>query len=346
MCVHSHRTKGRRSADATRIRVLESFGQPKTTTNPYITQLHDGLAASVEVMTFTFRTAFFDRYDLAHIHWPELFVDGHNWRGRLVRRTLTALLLTRWHLTNVPLVRTVHNLERPSGISRFDHWTLDRFDRLTAVDIRLNEQTPQRNGIPSVIIPHGHYRDWFARFPQVEAVPGRIGYVGLIRRYKGVESLVAAFSQIDDDALTLAISGRPSNADLVSGLTELIGEDARVTLDARFLDEAELVHAITAAELIVLPYRHMHNSGTVLAALSLGRPVLVPDNEVNRALALEVGDGWVHLFQGELTPDDLRAALAAPPARGSAPDLSARDWSESIRAHLTAFRTAMGRRAD
>ncbi len=70
---------------------------------------------------------------------------------------------------------------------------------------------------------------------------------------------------------------------------------------------------------MVLPYREMHNSGAALTALSLNRPVLVPDNEVNRELAEEVGPGWVFRYDGELTGRHLLDALAAhrarPPAR-------------------------------
>ncbi len=61
-----------------------------------------------------------------------------------------------------------------------------------------------------------------------------------------------------------------------------------------FAPDADLVREISMSEMVVLPYRFMHNSGAVLLALSLDRPVLVPDNEVNRLLEIEVGSDWVH----------------------------------------------------
>ena len=42
---------------------------------------------------------------------------------------------------------------------------------------------------------HGHYRDWFARYDQPAAVPGRLSYFGLIRRYKGVDVLLQALTR-------------------------------------------------------------------------------------------------------------------------------------------------------
>ena len=100
---------------------------------------------------------------------------------------------------------------------------------------------------------------------------------------------------------------------------------------------------MSESELVVLPYRHMHNSGAALTALSLSRPVLVPDNAVNRDLAAEVGPGWVITFEGDLDADDLRRALeeARRPDRADAPDLSRRDWALAAPAHLAAYRRAV-----
>ncbi|MCR2820017.1 glycosyltransferase [Microbacterium sp. zg.Y1090] len=325
--------------------VLESFSIPKPTTNPYITQLYRSLSqrVDVEVIPFDYRSALWGRYDVAHLHWPELMMGGHRWIGRAARRTLTAAVIVRWRLTRTPVVRTMHNLERPTNIDRIDNWLLDRIDALTALDIRLNERTPQRSAVPGTVIPHGHYRDWFGPLragAETEPVSGRIVYAGLVRRYKGVEDLVAAFTGWDDPSVSLHIAGKPSTADLAEGLRASAQGDARVSFDLRFLEEPELVQTITSAELVVLPYRHMHNSGTALAALSLGRPVLVPDNDVNRDLAREVGPGWVHLFSGALTTDVLAQTLRAAQQQRGRPDLSAREWPESARAHVEAFHRA------
>ena len=99
------------------------------------------------------------------------------------------------------------------------------------------------------------------------------------------------------------------------------------------------------AELVVLPYREMHNSGAALLALSLATPVLVPDNPVTRALAREVGEEWVRTYRGEVTAEALVEALChvrqIPP--GCRPDLSARDWATAVRSHLAVYEAAMCR---
>lgn len=323
--------------------VMESLTRLRPTTNPYLVQLCRVLEETpgIELSFFSWKRALLGRLDVFHVHWPELLVGGHKLSGRMARRLLTMAFLVRIRLTGVAVVRTLHNLERPSDMARIDLALLARLDRLTTLTITLNDDTPLPAGHPRRTILHGHYRDWFEEYPAPAAITGRMGYVGLIRRYKGVEQLIAAFRELDAPDSSLSVAGRPSTKDLEAELVGLAGADPRIEFGFRFLDDAELVMRISEAEFIVLPYRHMHNSGTALAALSLARPILVPDNEVNRALAAEVGEGWVHLFDGELTASDLeRVRKAVADGIEGAPELSQRDWSPAGDAHAEAFRAA------
>ncbi len=329
--------------------VLMSFPRPRATTNPYIVQLHDALTGlpDVQVLPFSYRAAFTRRVDLFHAHWPESLISGRSRPKDAVRQVLYLLLLARLALTRSPIVRTLHNIGLPTGLSRTQRLLLRLTERRTRAVIVLNPLTPVRPGLPVARIAHGHYRDWFAPFPRPATVPGRITYAGWVRRYKGVDDLVAAFVATEDSDLSLRVCGQPSSVELGTGLQSLAAADPRVELCLRHLDDGELVAELAAAELVVLPYRFMHNSGASLAALSVGTPVLVPDNPVNRLLAAEVGAGWVHLFDDTLTPQTLTSTLAAvraaPP--GAAPDLSARSWEGAGDAHRRLYRVALGRPA-
>ena len=136
-------------------------------------------------------------------------VFGHSpWKAR-VRQVLTAALLARLALTRTPVVRTVHNLELPSPMTRVQAALLRAFDGLTVLRIRINPTTPIAPGLAFETILHGHYREWFAPYPTPERVPGRLGYFGLIRRYKRVESLLEAFAEAPA-AWSLRAGGGPS----------------------------------------------------------------------------------------------------------------------------------------
>jgi glycosyltransferase involved in cell wall biosynthesis len=306
--------------------------------------LRDSIArtAGVEVRTFSWRNALLRRYDVFHVHWPEILVAGHSPLKALVRQALTVTLLIKLRLTKTPLVRTVHNLEIPQGISRREKLLLGLVERQTTLRIRLNTSTAIPDGRAVVTILHGHYRDWFATYRKPEQVPRRLAYFGLIRRYKGVDRLLSAFRSTAAADVTLRIGGKPSTEELARQLTELADGDDRIELTLEFLADAELVDIVSSAELVVLPYREMHNSGGVLTSLSLDRPVLVPSNEVTERLAMEVGDGWVWRYDGDLTPELLLDTLERVQRgdRSERPDLSAREWADAGRAHLAAYRRA------
>lgn len=327
-----------------RFTVLQSFPEPRETTNPYVVMLRDALDAvpGTRVLTFSWRRALTAHYDAFHAHWPEILVDGNGPLKKAVRQGLFVLFLLRLRATRTPLVRTVHNLELPEGISRRERVLLRWAERATAARIRINESTELHAGTPVETIVHGHYRDWYAPHPRRERRPGRLAFVGQVRRYKGVDALVDAFGETTDAGLGLRIAGRPTSEELAARLREAAAADPRISLSLGFVPDADLVGEVSEAELVVLPYREMHNSGGALAALSLDTPVLVPDNAVNRRLAEEVGEGWVHTYTPPLTGADLTGTLArlraTPPA--AAPDLSRREWAEAGRAHVTAYRRA------
>lgn len=326
------------------ITVQLSFPDPRPTTNPYIVQLLDALRAepSLRVRTFSWRRALLQRADVFHAHWPEILVTG---RGRLrtaVRQALFCLLMLRMRVAGTAIVRTVHNLELPSGLSRNQERLLRWFDRATDARIVLNGVTPLPASQPHTLIPHGDYRSWFGRFDRPAMVPGRVTYFGLIRRYKNVEALASAFARMPGDC-TLVISGRPSSDDLRDSILRALDGDPRATTSFDFLSEADLARVASEAQLVVLPYLHMHNSGGLLAALSLDRPVLVPRNAANDELAAEVGEEWVLRYEGDLTPAVLadaleRAKRIQPDAR---PDLTGRSWTLAGRRHAEAYHEAV-----
>ena len=326
------------------LRVMQSFSEPRATTNPYIVQLAASLSADpdIEHLPFSWRSALTRRLDVVHLHWPEVRLEGTGAR-RLIKHGLYAMALARWTIGRVTIVRTVHNLDLPD-VPPASRLLLRLTERSTHRRILINSTTEVSANQPATTILHGHYRDWFADHPTSEPVPGRLAFVGLVRQYKGVEDLIRAVASSTRRPLTLRVSGRPTSPENEAAIRSAAGSDGRITLDLRHLDDADFVAAITSAEMVVLPYRQMHNSGTALAALSLTRPVLVPDNRATRDLADEVGSGWVRFFDGAITAAAIDAALDEP-VPATPPDLSRREWSTVSSAHAAAYRQAVASRA-
>ena len=307
--------------------VLHSLRAPDGTTK-YVDQMVDGASDHVSIRFFSWRTALTGSYDVFHVHWPELLIRDRKPVRRLLKRRMLDALIVRAKLTRTPIVWTAHNVDPHEQGSPAEARSLRRLRRAITLAIRLNPTTELPTGMDAVTILHGHYRDQFAAYARRDAVPGRVLYFGIIRPYKGVDLLMHAFGELEDPTLQLRIVGdpHPGQAEIVEAA---MAGDERITALLRFVSDEELVDEITSSALVVLPYREkMHNSGVVLVALSLGRPVLVPASPTNAALRDEIGEEWIIQYEGELTPDLLTRALRDVASRSHAaePALSDRDW--------------------
>jgi glycosyltransferase involved in cell wall biosynthesis len=104
-------------------------------------------------------------------------------------------------------------------------------------------------------------------------------YLGVVRPFKGVEDLVAAFSALDRDQASqfrLSVVGEvwegwmaPDQAIARSPHADLI---ERVD---RYVTDAELTAYFEQADAVVLPYHRSSSSGPLHIAMSAGLPVVV-----------------------------------------------------------------------
>lgn len=323
--------------------VLQSFKGLRATTNPYLHQLVTALPPEIIWLPFSWRTALLGRYDVLHVHWFEVLLRGRDRRRTVARQVAATLLLARLLLSRTPVVRTMHNLQPHETGGRYERLLTAVLGRLTRVRIVLNN-VDELPDVPSERILHGHYRDWFAGFERQAPSPGSMVHVGLIRRYKNVDGLITAFTALADKTARLRLVGSCEDEDLRALIERTADADHRLSHQLTHVDDSQLVHEVTKAALVVLPYKELHNSGAVLLALSLDRPVLVPDGPSARALADEVGRDWVLTFSHPLTPQALERALTTVQSSAlTSPDLSARTWQEAGRRHADAYLRACSR---
>lgn len=336
-----------RANDPAPLRVLQTQRRYSRTSR-YDLQVTAEAPPEVVQLDFTWPRALFGRYDLVHAHWPEYLARHRVAPARHVKRFLFARWIARLEKRGTPVVRTLHNLRPHEPGDAGERRLLERFDRLTALRVKLNPFTPAPGPLPTVTIPLGHYADRFANLPQPEPVPGRLLHVGELKPYKGVDRLVEEFRAHPDDSLTLRIVGRPAAPGLRERLAAAEAADTRITSLLGEVSDAVMVEEIARSELVVLPYLQMHNSAVVMVALSIDRPVVVPDNEVNRWLADEIGPGWIHMFEPPFTMNDAVTALAAARARpaGAKPAFVGRDWKTHAALHAEAYLDLMAGRGD
>ncbi|GAA1687105.1 GDP-mannose--glycolipid 4-beta-D-mannosyltransferase [Microbacterium sediminicola] len=332
---------------STALTVLWSTGPLKPDDNPYLHQLMAGVREQVTVLPLSTKAALLTRPDVFHVHWPHQLYRAAGWPKTLIKRVLSTWLLLRLRARRVPVVLTVHNRASHEREGGFEGWMLRLLERLITTRIYLNAAA-DNDLTQGVVMLHPDYRDWLtahgalgAGSPGAEVEAERdVVLFGMLRPYKGIEALLDAATAA---GATLTVTGRALDPDYGRALAERFAGAATAELDERHRDDTELVAEIRRHRLVCLPYPHMYNSGALLYALSVGRPVLVPSSGANEAIAAEVGADWVMLYDGDLTGEVVADALRRVPDSGG-PDLSKRDWPTHIAAHVALYRELAARR--
>jgi glycosyltransferase involved in cell wall biosynthesis len=146
------------------------------------------------------------------------------------------------------------------------------------------------------VIPHGPL-DYLTRIPESDQAPlpaelagvdpdtPVVLFFGLLRPYKGVDTLLEAFERIEGAELWIA--GMPRMP--IEPLKELAARvgGSRVRFLPRFVADHEIPVLMERADLLALPYREIEQSGVLYAGLAFGKPMVLGDvggfSELGRA---------------------------------------------------------------
>ena len=133
-------------------------------------------------------------------------------------------------------------------------------------------------------------------------------FFGAIKRYKGLEYLVAAFQQIaerGDFRLIIAGEQKKGYEDYwrsIEQAIELHPSRKKIKLEIRFIPDAETETYFKAADIAVLPYTEIFQSGILFMAYNYGLPVIVSDVG---SLSEDVIEGKTGFVCRSQDPDDL-----------------------------------------
>lgn len=224
--------------------------------------------------------------DVVHLHW--VFAFALPWRrrvsaARLVSQIVFAVFLFAARSTRTPVVWTAHNVLPHDPVLRNDltgrRW-LVRDARLVIGHGPETFRGLERLGLRprrSVIIAHGPIPPVRPVAPVVpHPGPRRFLFVGNIAEYKGVADLLEAWRRVEAD-VHLVIAGSCDDEDFGSHIARLVARDARVHLDLRWLTDAELAQTLDRADVVVLPFRRVTTTGSLMLVAAAGRPVILPD---------------------------------------------------------------------
>jgi glycosyltransferase involved in cell wall biosynthesis len=125
-------------------------------------------------------------------------------------------------------------------------------------------------------------------------------FFGGIRPYKGVEYLTRAFNRVarQDGRYRLVIAGEPKKEAArywgeIQAEIERDASRAQVIQEIRYIQDEETEIYFKAADLLVLPYTNVYQSGVLFLAYSFGLPVIATDVGALRDDIVEGKTGYV-----------------------------------------------------
>ncbi|HYM74937.1 MAG TPA: glycosyltransferase family 4 protein [Candidatus Dormibacteraeota bacterium] len=260
---------------------------------------------------------------------PKVFHILWNNKFEFFDRTL---LLLYYRILRKKIVLTAHNVNagtRDSSDSMLNRLSLRIQYRLAhhifvhteKMKSELHEEFSIRKDVISVI-PYGINNavptteltaDEAKRRLGIRASEKTILFFGNIAPYKGLEYLVTAFEQIvaRDGDYRLIVAGRAKKdcekyaVEICQSLTRGLSRE-RAIVNINFIPDNEMELYFKAADVSVLPYTHIFQSGVLFLGYSFGLPVIAADVGSLREDIIEGETGF--LFRPR-DPEDLARAI-------------------------------------
>ena len=335
---------------------------PWYSTNPYQIQLRDELAAmGVRVRPGvlslrTLRALVRGRGpSIVHVHWPHgAYMDQY------ARYPFVIFHLLLYRLLRNNVIWTVHELEfyetRYALLDRFMVRLLMAICRQLIVHSDYSAKlVRERYGFRREIVTlrHPSFIECYPNDIAPDIARARLHlaatttvylFLGHIKPYKGVESLIETFKGIDARDTALMIVGQPFDAETAVRIRSMAADDPRIRLVLQYVPAEDVQIYMQASNVVVFPFRQMHTSGSVLLAMSFGKAVVVP---AMAAIPEYVDDRCAVLFD-PTDADGLKKSLVRVsnldlPRMGKAARYRAAQsgWKEFATQHATVYQSSM-----
>lgn len=334
-------------------RPLKVLFCPSQTRNPYLASLGEGLKGlGCRLLSVLPSTAFYvksaeaRRADVIHVHWPDPYTVARSWTKSLAKSVCFIAQLWVARRLGAKLVWTVHNAESHDA----QHPRLQRGVQRAIARLSHNlivhghscaDVVASNFGLtsPSIsVVPHANYIADYPNETTKAESRERLGldasslvflFVGRVQAYKGLDELIAKFKSAGIQDSRLIIAGQPSNQEIDQEVAAAQRDDPRITYVNSFVSTEDMQSYMAAADVVVLPYRKIFTSGTLLLAASFGKPSIVPE----AATLLDTVDASGLITFDPSDADGLESAMhEAARRREELPELgskclqSVRDW--------------------
>ncbi|QHT70692.1 glycosyltransferase family 4 protein [Rhodocytophaga rosea] len=230
--------------------------------------------------------------DVVYYDWIQSFILGKTLPITLLKCMCFMLeCLYLIHIQRIPIVHTLHNIHNHAGLwlniekvvytwflrrcSRIRVYTQETKDKVISI-FGLN---PERIKLVYDVPFHHYYPNEVSRtesrqhlhIPQASFV---YIFLGMVKPYKGIEDLIAAFRKIaslNDILMLIGASDRPVYADSIKSL---VADDSRIIFQNEFVAVPQVQYYFNAADAVVLPFKNIEHSSSVDLAMSFAKPII------------------------------------------------------------------------
>lgn len=293
--------------------------------NPYQELLYSELRSKIEVkylenpmqsrtvgLFLLFPRVFYYRikgFTIFHLHWVYPFSSPlKNW---LFNNLFTKALFTFYFIFFIffikilryRLVWTVHNIIPHKKKFINDIWVIKFLSKLSDSKIVHSKITLKEmkkmfiDTHSSYIIPHGNYTGEYPNNLDKKDARKKLDikkdsfvfcFFGRIEIYKGIIELLNNFLCLKNKNSVLIIAGKCEDSDLKKRILDFKGYN-NIILHLDFIPDDMVQIFFNAADILVHPFRTITTSGSVILALSFGKPIICPKIGNLKELPKDVG---------------------------------------------------------
>lgn len=316
--------------------------------NPYLAIMHEAASSEetvrsvVAVQDFLAAADELGTGDVIHMNWTAQVTQSARtpWGAeRNVARVLRALRSAQER--GVRVVWTIHNAVSHDARNANQDARLATELAAAADGIHImNRATERLVDFPVPAdrverIPHPSYLGRYPESPTSAEARKRLGVpehtfaalmLGHMKPYKGVLDFLAAAETVDRPC-TPMLAGRGTTRDW-RAIDAALGELPAV-VHRDYVSDGEVPTWFAAADVTVLPYRRILNSGSAMLSATFGVPVVMPDEE---SVLAEYGEcDWVVTYDRTDPVKGLRRVLNDTSIDWATKGAAAREFAETLR---------------
>jgi len=233
--------------------------------------------------------------NVLHLHWVDPYLKGEHLLTKFIYCIKFLIDITLVRACGIPIVWTIHNLvSHDAKFPNLELWDLRLLAKIASICIVHNsvcvDIISKNYKLPVskiTVIPHGHYRRVYSpAIEQIEArqqldlpINGKLYlHLGILQPYKGLENLLNVWqaNQLSLSDACLMIAGRFYDQKYLETLQSLTTKTSGAILHPYFIPKESVHLYFSAADIIILPYTNILTSGSIILAMSYGKPIIAP----------------------------------------------------------------------